>query len=121
MQSASNNLAVSAACMVLSNHVKNDIKCIQDRDCILAQNTHNFYQCLQFPNREGAYLYFNSNKGCFVRSGKVTRQGFSMHGKEHFEGSKKIIAGLNFYDMYPALTCSRAHNRGIRGTFDNLQ
>ncbi len=44
-----------------------------------------------------------------------------MRGKEHFEGSKKIIARSNFYDMYPALTCSRAHNRGNRGTFDDLQ
>jgi hypothetical protein len=120
MKFASNNLADRAACMVLSNHIKNDIKCIQDGDCILAPNTHIFYQCSQFPNPEGVYLYFDSNKGCFVRSGKVTCQGFSMHGKEHFEGSKKIIAGSNFYDMYPVLTCSRAHNRGTRGTFDNL-
>jgi hypothetical protein len=44
-----------------------------------------------------------------------------MHEKDHFEGSKKIIARLNFYDMYPVLTCSRAHNRGTRGTFDDLQ
>ncbi len=121
MQFASNNLAVSAAFLVLSNHIKNNIKCIQDGDCILAPNTHNFYQCLQFPNREGVYLYFDSNKGCFVRSGKVTCEGFSVRGKEHFEGSKKMIAGSNFYEMYPALTCSRAHNRGTRGTFSNLQ
>ncbi len=121
MQFASNNLAVSAACMVLSNHIKKDIKCIQDGDCILVPNTHNFYQCSLFPNREGAYLYFDSNKGCFVRSGKVTRPVFSVRGKENFEGSMKIIAGSNFYDMYPALTCSRAHNRGTRGTFDDLQ
>ncbi len=40
------NLAVSAACMVLSNHIKNEITCIQDGYCILATNTHNFYQCL---------------------------------------------------------------------------
>jgi hypothetical protein len=62
MQFASDNLAVSAACMVLSYHIKNDIKCIQDGDCILAPNTHNFYLCSQFPNCEGAYLYFDSNK-----------------------------------------------------------
>ncbi len=66
-------------------------------------NTHNFYQCLQFPSREGAYLYFDSNKGPFFRSGKVTCCGFSVHRKEHFEGSKKIIAGSNFYGMYLVL------------------
>jgi len=81
MQFAYNNLTVCAACMVLSNHVKNEIKFIQDGDCILAPNTHNFYQCTRFPDCEGAYLYFDSNKGCFIRSGKVTRRGFIARGK----------------------------------------
>jgi len=67
------NLAGSAVCMVLSKHIKDKIRCIRDGDGILAPNTHNFYQCSRFPKREGAYLYFDSNKGCFVRSGKVTR------------------------------------------------
>jgi hypothetical protein len=111
IQFASNNLAVSAACMVLSNHIKNNIKCIQDGDCILAPNTHNFYQCPQFPNREGAYLYFDSNKGCFVRSGKASHQGFSVHGKEHFEGSKKIIAGST------SMTCI-LHSHVVELTID---
>ncbi len=48
MQFASNNLPVSAACMVLSNHIKNNIKCIQDGDYILAPNTHNFYSARYF-------------------------------------------------------------------------
>ncbi len=44
MQFAYANLVVNAACMVLSNHVKNEIRFIQDGDCILTPNTHNFYQ-----------------------------------------------------------------------------
>jgi hypothetical protein len=39
------NLAVSAACMILSNHVKDEIRCTTDADCLLPPNTHNFYQC----------------------------------------------------------------------------
>jgi hypothetical protein len=107
--------------MVLSNHVKNEIKFIQDGDCILAPNTHNFYQCTRFPDCEGAYLYFDSNKGCFIRSGKVTRRGFIAQGKEHFEGAKKVTASLHFYDMYPSSTCTRALNWGTKGTFESLQ
>jgi hypothetical protein len=42
---ASTNLAISAACMILSNHVKDKIRCITDADCCLQPNTHNFYQC----------------------------------------------------------------------------
>jgi len=46
MKFAYTNLAVSAACMVLGKHdVKDEIRCIRDGDCILAPNTHNFYQC----------------------------------------------------------------------------
>lgn len=121
MQFAYTNLTVCAACMVLSNHVKNEIKFIQDGDCILAPNTHNFYQCTRFPDCEGAYLYFDSNKGCFIRSGKVTRRGFIARGKEHFEGAKKVTASLHFYDMYPSSTCTRALNWGTKGTFESLQ
>jgi hypothetical protein len=121
MQFAYTNLAVSAACMVLSNHIKNEITCIHDGDCILATNTNNFYQCLQFPNHEGAYLYFDYNKGCFDRSGKVTRQGFIVQGKEHFEASKKLIPSSHFYNMYPSSTCFRAHKRGTKGSFESLQ
>jgi hypothetical protein len=57
------NLVGSAACMILSNHVKDKIRCITDADRLLQPNTHNFYQCLRFPSREGAYLYFDLNKG----------------------------------------------------------
>ena len=112
MKFAYTNLAVSAACMVLSMHVKDKIRCIQNRDCILAPNSDNFYQCLWFPNQEGVYLYFDSNKGCFARSGKVTCQ---------FEASNKVIASSHFYDMYPLSTCVRVHNRGTNGTFESLQ
>jgi hypothetical protein len=86
--------------MVLSNHVKNKIKFIQDEDCILAPpNIHNFYQCTHFPDRKGAYLYFDANKSCFIRSGKVTRRGFIARGKEHLEGAKKVTTSLHF-NMY---------------------
>ncbi len=75
---AHTNLAISAACMILNNHFKDEIRCVTDADCLLQPNTHNFYQCLQFPSREGAYLYFDSNKGCFIRSGKVSGRGFTI-------------------------------------------
>lgn len=42
MKLAYKNLAVSAACMVLSNHVKMDLKCLDESACLLAINHNNF-------------------------------------------------------------------------------
>jgi len=53
---------------------------------------------------EGAYLYYDGNKGSFIRSGKVTRRGFTVRGKEHFDESKKEKSSTHFYDLYPS-TC----------------
>ncbi len=44
-----------------------------------------------------------------------------MRGQEHFESSKKVTASSHFYDMYPSSTCTRALNRGTKGTFESLQ
>ncbi len=109
---AHTNLAGSAACMILSIHVKNEIQCVTDADCLLQPNTHNFYQCLPFPSREGAYLYFNSNKGCFIRSGKVAGGGFTIRGKEHFKESKRWCI------VCTSITCThravvQEHSRGV--------
>jgi hypothetical protein len=52
---AHTNLAVSAACMILSNHVKDEIQCVTDADCLLQPNNRNFYQCLRFPSRAPTY------------------------------------------------------------------
>lgn len=52
--------------MVLMDHVKLDLSCLRERDCILAPNTNKFFQCTTYPNRQGAYLYFDSNLSAFV-------------------------------------------------------
>jgi hypothetical protein len=83
MKLAYKNLAVSAACMVLTNHTKMDLKCLDESACLLGVNTNSFLPCAAFPDREGAYLYFDVNRGVFVRSGKVTRRGFVVRGDEH--------------------------------------
>jgi hypothetical protein len=112
---------VSAACIVLSNHTVDKLCCLQDSDSLLSPTPYNFYQCAWFPKREGAYLYYDGNKGCFVCSGKVTRRGFTVHGKEHFDESKKVKSSTHFYDLYPSSTCPRAHKRVTKGTFEALQ
>ena len=120
---ARKNLAASAAYMILSNHVKDDLSCLKEEDTILAGKTYKFVECSEVPDQEGAYLYYDCNQGCFVRSGKVTRRGFSVRGNEHYRESKKATASSHFYFLYPSRESPRSsHNnrRGTRGIFENL-
>ncbi len=121
MKLAYNNLAVNAALMVLSKHIKMDLSCLSETDSLLATNTNNFFQCTQFPNREGAYLYFDRNRGCFVRSGKKTRGGFVSRGDEHNKAAAAEKASSHFYFAYPSSSSSRAMKQGKRGLYEHLE
>jgi hypothetical protein len=55
------NLPVIAAIMVLSNHLKLDLKCLSEIACLLACNSNQFIPSMAFPRHEGAYLYFDFN------------------------------------------------------------
>jgi ssDNA-binding Zn-finger/Zn-ribbon topoisomerase 1 len=121
MHFAYSNLAVNVVCLVLRKHASDKLQCTQDLDSPISQTPYIFYQCAQFPDCEGAYLYYDANKGCFVHSGKLTRRGFSVRGKDHFDESKNIKSSTAFYDLYLSSTCPRAHKRWTKGTFDTLK
>ncbi|EJK44138.1 hypothetical protein THAOC_37350, partial [Thalassiosira oceanica] len=101
--------------------VKEDITCIQEADCILASSSNNFIPCLSHPKRQGVYGYYDNNRGCFVRSGKVTRRGFDDRGSEHEKGAKAVAASSHFYDVYPSKSSSRAGSREKQGYFESLR
>ncbi len=82
------NLSVVASIMLLSNHLKMELKCLGEHTCLLAVNMNQFIPSGVFPNCEAAYLYFDGNRGVFVRSGKVVRQGFKGRGEEHLACAK---------------------------------
>ncbi len=48
MQFAYYNLAVSAACMVLSNHTVDELRCLQDLDSLLSPTPYIFISVLGF-------------------------------------------------------------------------
>jgi hypothetical protein len=83
------NLSVIPSVMLLSNHLKMELKCLGEHACLLAVNTNQFIPSGVLPNREGAYLYFDGNRGVFVRSGKVVRRGFKEQGEEHLACAKE--------------------------------
>ncbi len=66
------NLSIVAAYMVLADHVKTDLSCLDDTKSLLANKYNNkFILCASFPNHEGTYLYYDNNLDEFICSGKV--------------------------------------------------
>ncbi len=72
------NLHVVSLCMILLQHLAMDINCLVKLTSLLPPHTNTFIPCAGngSVNRHGAYLYFDNNRGVFVRSGKVVQQGF---------------------------------------------
>ncbi|KAL7552482.1 hypothetical protein ACHAWF_015738 [Thalassiosira exigua] len=120
MKLAYKNLSASAAIMVLSNHVKRDLRSLDELSCLLAIDEKNFLPCSSFPDRQGCYLYYDTNRGIFVRSGKVTRRGFVDRDSEHLKSSKESKPSSHFYFVYPSEQSDRADSRSKRGAFEHL-
>ncbi len=114
------NLSVIASVMLLSNHLKMELKCLGEHACLLAVNTSQFIPSGAFPNCEGAYLYFNGNRGAFVRSGKVVRQGLKEQGEEHLTCAKEEKSSSHFYFLYPSMNGKRRDKRDKLGCFEHL-
>ncbi|EJK76050.1 hypothetical protein THAOC_02207, partial [Thalassiosira oceanica] len=91
MKLACKNLNVVAAVMVMADHVKEDITCIQEADCILASSSNNFIPCRSHPKRQGVYGYYDNNRGCFVRSGKSSSRAGSREKQGFFESLQQVI------------------------------
>jgi hypothetical protein len=119
---ACKNLPVVAACMILSHHVAMDVKCLGRLTCLLAPNANTFIPCADNSsmNCQGAYLYFDNNRGTFIRSGKVVRRGFVDRHKEHMAESKKDKPESEFYLLYPSKHGRRCNRRELLGHFENL-
>ena len=120
MKLACKNLAVNAACMVLSGHTKMDLAYLDESACLLTVDSKSFPPCIAFNHREGCYLYYDRNLGAFVRSGKVTRRGFVVQDDEHVKGAMASSANSHFYFVYPSKHSSRADKRDKQGLFENL-
>ncbi len=114
------NLPVVAATMVLSNHLKIELKCLSKTACLLACNSNFFIPCQAFPRREGAYLYFNFNRGVFVQSGKVVRRGFEARHGKHLAASKEETSSTHLYFMYPSTKGKRRDKRDKLECFKHL-
>jgi hypothetical protein len=57
------NLAAVAAYMVMVDHVSHDLSCLDESQPLLSHNCQKILLCESFPTREGAYLYYDTNRG----------------------------------------------------------
>ena len=87
--------------MVLVDHVKSDLTCLDNAMSLLTPDLNIFMLCTSFLQYEGACLYYDLNLGTFVRSEKVVGRGFIVRHEEHVKKSKDKRASTNFYVLYP--------------------
>ena len=115
------NLSVVAAYMILCQHVKEDLLCLDEQKSLLTSDTGKFIQCQDHSERIGSYLYFCINDWQWIRSGKVSGQGFGDRHKEHLvQARRDEIPDSMFYRCYPTRDSKRVGSITQRGIFDNL-
>jgi hypothetical protein len=117
---ARKNLAVVAAYMILADHTKSRVACVKEGNSLLSPKENKFKPCKTSPKHEGCYLFFDSNNGVFIRSGKVTGRGVDERLSEHKSGAEATTAESDFYDLYPSEESARKEKRGKKGFFEDL-
>ena len=97
MSFAYNNLHVVAAVMILSGHLKMDLESLNETDGLLVTDLSCFVKCEVQLTNKGAYLYFDTNRRVFVRSGKVIGRGFDRRDREHLLAAKASTPSSIFF------------------------
>ena len=114
-----------AAIMVLFNHTKADISCLDHNQCLLALPTK-FFVKVYGPDvlKCGCYLYFDLNNGEWIRSGKAISSNFGGRHDEHKKEARLKTASSEkskFYNSYPSQEAPIHDSRAQRSSFENLQ
>jgi len=122
---ASQNLPVMSALVALCGHVTDDLESEDIDSCLLRLPTAGVYEVIagDLNRMEGCYLYYDSKKGRWIRSGKTSGAAgasFEVRGGKHLTNAQKIdeMRGLEFYRKYPARGVPNLGGR--KGYFDNL-
>lgn len=117
------NLSTVAAHMVLSDHVKDNLNCLDESHSLLTSEFSRYPTSSTHNKDIGAYLYFDTNHCTPVRSGSVyaVDKGFGGRHGDHFKAAKDpTVQSSNFYNGYPTKCNVRAQSNLIRGHFESL-
>ena len=105
----------------IDDHIKFDISCLSEKDCLLAIDVlSKFVKCADKPSWEGAYLYYDTVRGVFIRSGKVTGRGMKKRDDEHLTCAKAKRASSKLYEWFPSVHSPRASSKNKKGYFESL-
>jgi hypothetical protein len=116
-----------AALMVMFQHVKDDLVCLDDNQCLLSspEGLPQRFRLARAQPEDGVYLYYDTNARKWVRGGMVAARPFVERGSEHKKGSMLTTADSKkskFYRSYPSKAAAGASQSGIRkGYFENLK
>ena len=121
------NFPPTAATMVLFNHIKQDISCLDHNQCLL-DSVSSFLKATANceASMEGCYIYYDFNNQEWIRSGKAVGESsnFGARDSQHAKGSKLETTQdrrSNFYNSYASNSVELADNGLRRGKFENLQ
>lgn len=126
---AFSNLPRVSAAMVMATHTRNNLHSLKiDRNVTLLANpessiTSTFINARteESKNLEGCYLYYNTEDGKWIRSGKAGGDGNGNFGKrdeEHKKSASKPKPSSLFYMSYPHRTSA---SKCARGTWEDLE
>ena len=121
-------LPVISAYMAMFNHADLDIECDKETESLLSDPTNNSLRCSEIPRHEGAYLYWDSNKKCWCRSGKVNKtknsvsdRVFEVRDGEHKRDASAKNPVKYFYKRHQTKDSPRAQSKICDGYFEILE
>ena len=128
---ARRNIGRVAAAMVAFGHVRKDLTTAKRdfEECLLAGVSKGSFisiETIEVRNMEGCYLWYDTERECWVRSGKAVGadRSFGVRGSEHHERAlQQSVQDLDSYayNCYPS-SRARTHVKGEkRGDFEDLQ
>ena len=117
---AANNFGQMAALMVLCNHIKDDLGCLDNNATLLKTNISFVRVVGAAFKKQGAYLHYDNNNNTWIRSGKVTGRGMDIRDAEHLKKARAKSATSRFYLRYPTKDSVRCNSNSRKGFFDNL-
>ena len=114
------NLPIVAAIIAAQNHLAKDLEILGNNDCLLG-SVLNFDSIEDNQSAIGTYLYFDSNRNHFIRSGKAT--GSTLHNRhaQHIRSAtnQSTMTTSKFYRSYPAKQ-TNLPNTSRLGWFESL-
>ena len=75
-----------------------------------------------FEDSQGAYMFYDDERGCFVRTGKANSIGKRL--KEHRKCADAVVATSKFYLAYPTEEAHKKRGTSrdlVRGRFEHLR